>query len=196
MLSSYRECSLWWAGRWRWCRGGVGRELLFHPHSPAVAAFPQRPRCWRQCQISVPTEWTPALLMFPSAHSSFQCLLLIQLYTNIFLLLFSWNISWATGWVCKIDEAPSAISVFIKGAEVRGSWVLACVWEVFVLTVWWLHTSLKESQMSLACDGIIVLLFQRVFYVNLPACLATFKIKVKDNPIEQWNKIQSLHSSL
>lgn len=137
-----------------------------------------------QSQIHTPIKGTSALLVFPSVTQHLSGFLLIQLYTSIFLLLFSWSIIWATAWVFKIDEVPSAISVFIKGAEARGSRVLVCVWEVFVLTAWWLHTNLRESQVSLVCDGIIFLPFWRVFCVNLLACLATFKIEVKGNSME------------
>lgn len=149
-----------------------------------------------QSQISQLTGWTPAHLGSLSAHSAFQRPSSYPAYPSIFLLLFSGSIIWATDEAFKIDEVPSAISVFIKGAEAQGSWVLACVGEVFVLTVWWLHTSLRESQMSLVCSGIIFLPLQRLFCVNLPACLATFKIEVKGNSMEQWKKIQSSHSSL
>lgn len=145
-------------------------------------------RMMRSSLRSVPTEWTPALLVFPSPpypalHEHFPSVVFLKHYLSYC-------------WVFKIDEVPSAISVFIKGEEMRGSWVLACVWEVFVLTVWWLHTSLGESQMSLVCNGIIFLPLQRVFCVNLLVCLEIFKIKVKDNFGEQWNKIQSPHLSL
>ena len=133
---------------------------------------------------------------FPGLTYHLSGLLPVQLYTSIFLLLFSWSIIWATDWVFKIDEVPSAISIFMKGAEARGSWVLECVWEVFVLIVWRLHTSLRESQMSLLCNGIIFLPLRRVFCVNLLACLATFKIEVKGNSMEQWKKIQGPHSYL
>lgn len=62
-----------------------------------------------------------------------------------------------------------------RAAEARGSWALECVWEVFVLTAWWLHTSLRESRMSLVCNGIIFLLLQRVFCVNLPGMSGNFQ---------------------
>lgn len=140
----------------------------------------------------------PLSELCPSGTS--QCSLVISVVFSLssFTLAFSYCcfLEALSDWGFKIDEVPSAISIFIKGAEARGSWVLECVCEVFVLTVWWLHTSLRESQMSLLCNGIIFLPLQRVFWVNLLACLVTFKIEVKGNSTEQWKKIQGPHSYL
>lgn len=119
----------------------------------------------------------------------------VQLYTSIFSSLFSWSIIWATAWSFKIDEVPSAISILSR-EEKCGGVEFCSVFGRCLFWLWCLHTSLRESQMSLVCNGIIFLPLQRVFCVNLLACLATFKIEVKGNSMEQWKKIQSPHSSL